>query len=335
MKSSKSGGIDNADFPRVMEVRSILGESTLLLHWPFGLKGTKRKWGHLTLAAMADEKYLRKLESGNIGAALGNKSDRLCAVDLDRDELCEPFLALNPWAQNTTQIRARRGCKFLVRIRGDYPGIFHLFQCENGKKVDAAQWLADHAQVIVSGRHPDGMDYVFENPAQPVDVEYSAIVWPDGLTTSREKRDFTEQKKQRSNGAKGHSELPSTGAGEQPSNTALDAVTRALVCAAVDAALPKRTHQNNSLLFQLARSMRDIERKLGRSLSANELKAVFQLWEKDARPFWRESQSRDEYWFEFWDACDRARFGLEENPLPLVWEAATHESNPPQAIAAV
>lgn len=327
----KPGRQHAPEFPRVAEVLEILGAATLLLHWPFGLKGDKRRWKHLTRAAMEDVAYLRKLESGNIGAALGAKSDYLCAVDLDRDELREPFLALNDWARHAAEVRGERGCKFFVRIRGEYPPTAHLMR--DGQ--DVAQWLADGTQAIVSGRHPAGMDYLFTNRAQPPEIEYRAIVWPEGLTVPRLKRDFTEHRKQQSKRA---SEPLSSGAPEQtehPSDGELEAVLASSVSLAVQNAIPKAAHQNNPLLFQLARSLRDIETKIGRPLASDELKQVFALWAEEAQPFWRPGQSRDEYWFEFLDARDRARFGLEENPLPAAWEAAQRAELPREAVEAV
>ena len=327
----KAGRPRALEFPRVAEALEILGAATLLLHWPKGVKGDKRRWKHLTRAAMEDMAYLRKLESGNIGVALGAKSGGLCAVDLDRDELREPFLALNDWAQHAAEVRGERGCKFFVRIRGEYPPTAHLMR--DGQ--DVAQWLADGTQAIISGRHPAGMDYLFTNRAQPPEIEYRAIVWPEGLTVPRLKRDFTEHRKQQSKRA---SEPLSSGAPEQTehsSDGALEAVLASSVILAVQSAIPKANHQNNPLLFQLARSLRDIERKIGRALSSAELKKVFELWAEAAQPFWRAGQSWDEYWFEFLDACDRARLGLEENPLPKAWETAQRAEPPHEAVAAV
>ena len=327
----KAGKPQALELPRVAEALEILGAATLLLHWPKGVKGDKRKWGHLTLKKMEDRAYLRKLESGNIGAALGAKSDCLCAVDLDRDELREPFLALNDWARQATEVKGERGCKFFVRIRGEYPPTAHLMR--NGE--DVAQWLADGTQAMVSGRHPAGMNYLFVNRAQPPEIDYGAIVWPEGLTVPRLKRDFTEHKKQQSKRA---SEPLSSGAPEQtehPSDGELEAVLVSCVVLAVQSATPKAAHQNNPLLFQLARRLRDIEKKIARPLSHAELKKVFELWAEGAQPFWRAGQSWDEYWFEFLDARDRACFGLEESPLPMAWEAAQRAEPPREAVEAV
>ena len=122
---------------------------------------------------------------------------------------------------------------------------------------------------------------------------------------------------------------------EPLSDGELEAVLASGVVPAVQSAIPKVVHQNNPLLFQLARSLRDIEKKIRRPLFPSELKKVFELWAKDARPFWRAEQTWDEYWFEFLDACDRARFGLEESPLPLAWDAAQRAQVPREAVEEV
>jgi hypothetical protein len=273
-----------------------------------------------------DQRYFRQLEKGNIGVALGSKSNGLCAIDLDQDQLREAFLCLNPWALRTTEVRGVRGCKFLVRIRGNYPSTMHL---KRGKE-DVAQWLADGAQAIVSGTHPDGINYTFVNASPPLEIDYDAIVWPVDLTMPGEKKHFTEHKKRQSNRATERTDQTSTRATQQS-----DAVVSVLVRTAVLNAIPTQVHRNNQLLWQLGRNMKDIENKIGRVLSSCELKNVFNLWEKDAHPFCRQGQSRDEYWFEFLDAYERARFGLEGNPLPQAWEAAMCAPLPQEAIDAV
>jgi hypothetical protein len=221
-------------FPRVAEMLAIFGQQTLLLSWPCGTKGTRKRWKHLTLESMGDPEYLRKLEGGNIGIALGPKSDWLCAIDLDLDELRGTFLARNPWARQTTEVRGQRGCKFFVRIIGDCPTTAHLKR--NGQ--DVAQWLAEGTQAIVSGTHPAGMEYAFLNRAYPVEIEYSAIIWPPGLTVPRLKGDFTEHKKQQSTRASEQTSRRAADETEQPSDRENEAVLLSGVALAVQSATP-------------------------------------------------------------------------------------------------
>jgi hypothetical protein len=51
----------------VPKLQKLLGPA-VFIGWPRGSKGTKRQWGHLTLADMTPE-YLAKLASGNIGTS--------------------------------------------------------------------------------------------------------------------------------------------------------------------------------------------------------------------------------------------------------------------------
>lgn len=82
--------------PHVADLIALLGDSTLLLSWPKGFKGTKKRWRHLTLAAMQDAQHLKSLAHGNIGVALGPVSANLVSVDVDSDDGFAEFLRLNP-----------------------------------------------------------------------------------------------------------------------------------------------------------------------------------------------------------------------------------------------
>ena len=104
----------------VSELRELLGHDVLLLAWPKGSKGTKIKWGHLTVADMTPA-YLEELERGNIGVALGEKSGNLVALDVDIDEMIQPFITANPFLKTTLQTHGARGRVFWFRMRGEYP----------------------------------------------------------------------------------------------------------------------------------------------------------------------------------------------------------------------
>src|SRR5206468_6601766 len=104
----------------VSELQRLLGPSTVFIKWPVGVKAVRLKWGHMRASHMTPE-YLADLANGNVGVALGDVSQFLCAIDLDRDELIEPFLALNPRLRDTLQTHGARGRVFWVRLLGDYP----------------------------------------------------------------------------------------------------------------------------------------------------------------------------------------------------------------------
>ena len=96
----------------------MVGNDVLLLHWPLGSKGTKKRWKHLKLDVMSNPAYLAKLGTGNIGVAQGNVSNGLCSVDLDLDDQVGGFLTLNPKLRTTLRTKGERGCNVWFRIVG-------------------------------------------------------------------------------------------------------------------------------------------------------------------------------------------------------------------------
>ena len=75
-------GVESDRISRLLE---LLGPA-VLLPWASRSKGDRRKWKHIQLADMKDDKHLAKLEkAGNIGVALGKVSDGLISIDFDDD----------------------------------------------------------------------------------------------------------------------------------------------------------------------------------------------------------------------------------------------------------
>ena len=122
----------------VKELRDLLGHDVLLLHCKRRTKKPSGAWGELTIADMEKPDYLAKLERGNIGVALGSKSGNLIALDVDDDSLVEPYLALNPWLNDTLQTRGRRGCVFWLKMAGDYHAKTKPLETLSGG--DAGEW---------------------------------------------------------------------------------------------------------------------------------------------------------------------------------------------------
>ena len=104
----------------ISELRELLGHDVLLLAWPKGSKGTKRKWGDLTVSCMTPE-YLKTLERGNIGVALGAKSGNLIALDVDDDNLVHSYLTANPFLNDTLRTHGARGGVFWLSMAGHVP----------------------------------------------------------------------------------------------------------------------------------------------------------------------------------------------------------------------
>lgn len=163
----------------VAEIRDLLGHDVLLLAWPSGSKGEKRKWGHLTVADMTPA-YLKTLGAGNIGVALGKVSGNLVALDVDADELVEPFLTANPFLNGTLQTHGARGRMFWLRMAGAFPAKTMKLKTTSGE--NCGEFRSHGSQSIIHGIHPKGNPYQVVNMAKPLVVDFANIVWPTQIS---------------------------------------------------------------------------------------------------------------------------------------------------------
>ena len=294
---------------RIARIRELLGPA-VLLRWPSGTKGDRRKWKHLELADMTDD-YLEKLEANcNVGVALGKVSDGLVTIDFDQDQPADSFLEANPLLANTLRTRARRGCNIWIRCSGNYPASCKL-KSPSGK--DVGEWRPNGAQTIISGTHPDGVPYQFVVERPVITLSYDAIIWP---TTFLKPTDATES--QRVRGVRENEVVGAVACADEP-------VVLDNGCAEIKAFLarndivaqvaPTKEHQNNSSLFKLARVVKSYESEVGRPATNAEKESVFDCWAEHARPFWRPGLTRDDYYAEFLEAYSYAQIGLDENPI--------------------
>ena len=163
-RNNRGNASQDASPAVVARLQSLLGRDALLLPWPLGSKGTKRKWRHLTLEAMSDPAYLAKLAKGNIGVAQG-KVKRLCSIDIDHDDEIDGFLHLNPALACSLQSKGARGCNCWLRVEGGIPRLKPI------KTRDGEKWgelRGEGAQTIIYGQHPSGCHYQFLNHEHPV-----------------------------------------------------------------------------------------------------------------------------------------------------------------------
>src|SRR5262249_43283836 len=152
-----------------------LVDPAVLLPWPSGSKGDRRRWKHLQLADMNEASYAAKLgKAGNIGVALGRVSDGLVTIDLDKDHYVTAFLAANPLLGETLRTRGHRGCNVWLRCSTDYPPSQEL---KDSSKEVIGEWRADGNQTIIAGTHPEGVLYQFVVEKPAIRIAYSAIVW--------------------------------------------------------------------------------------------------------------------------------------------------------------
>jgi hypothetical protein len=291
---------------RISHLLDLLGP-VVLLPWPCGSKGNRRKWKHLRLIDMDDANHLAKLErAGNVGVALGQVSNGLVTIDLDRDSYADAFLAANPLLRDTLRTRGSRGCNIWLRCSGGYPSPHKL---NNASGDEIGEWRADGNQTIVSGTHPDGMLYQFVVERPVITISYDAVIWPTCILPPR----ATE-----SNRVRGVREDEVVGGCVLTGSSRL--IERFSNGELISQVAPINYHQNNASLFKLARLVKGYETEVGQLATAAELEFVFDRWCLVARRFWR--HTRNDYWAEFLEAYHYARLGLDQDPIEVALSRA-------------
>ena len=293
-----------AESKPISQILRLLGPA-LLLPWPVGCKGSRKRWKHLQLIDMSAPSYVVELEkAGNIGVALGRVSNGLVTIDFDDEDYLEPFLEVNPLLRTTLRTTAQRGCYIWLRCITDCPQSCKLVN-RSGEEI--GEWRADGNQTIIAGTHPSGVRYQFVVEKPAITIDYRQIVWPDVIlppsaTESRRVRRVIEK------------EVVSVGVSVSDGALQIQASFGGDVIAQV---APTDYHQNNTSLFKLARLVRSYENAMGRPATELERQFVFDRWCLFARRFWRPELTRDDYYAEFLEASSYARMGLDENPIEV------------------
>ena len=298
---------------RIPHILGLLGPA-LLLPWPAGCKGNRKKWKHLQLPDMSASTHLAELEkAGNIGVALGKVSNGLITIDIDDEEYLEPFLQANPLVRNTLRTTAQRGCNIWLRCTTDYPRPCKL---RNRSGDEIGEWRTDGNQTIIAGTHPDGVPYRFVVEKPVITIDYPEIVWPDVILPPG----ATESKRVRRVIEKEVVSVSVSGGGLQiQASFGVDVIAQVA---------PTDYHQNNNSLFKLARLVKSYEKAIGRLATVLERQFVFDRWCLVARRFWRPELTRDDYYAEFLEACSYARIGLDENPIEVAVSRAKSDPLP-------
>jgi len=260
------------------------------------------------------------LHRGNIGVALGEKSGGLCAVDFDHEDLAKDFLAVNPHLKHTLQTHGARGRVFWIRFKGPYPQRTSYLETHSGEHV--GEFRSNGSQSIVWGIHPDTQKpYIFTMPRPALVVEFSSIAWPTKIATIPLCTEETEE-----------TEEP-----EETEDTEDTEVMRGWVFGvqtvedALRVSVPSRVHENNALLFTLARAVKALEEQ-GDKFSPSKLKDVFDRWHARAMKFLRPELTKEDYLMEFLKAYQKAKYPLGSIIIPKAWERAQAEPLPQEAL---
>lgn len=172
--------VNDSSESQVNRLVSFLGDDVVLLPCDKGVKGPRGSaWPKTTIEKMRNPNYIKQLNrAGGIAVLTGEPSSGLCSIDIDDDEMIEPFLALNPRLRETLRSRGRRGCNVWVRIDGTFPRHCYITQVDGSAW---GEWRSTGVCTMIHGVHPEGMNYERSPELPPVTMPFEAINWPDDL----------------------------------------------------------------------------------------------------------------------------------------------------------
>ena len=93
--------------------------------------------------------------------------------------------------------------------------------------------------------------------------------------------------------------------------------------------IPDEMHKNNRCLFGVAQVMRSIERDLGRKMSKDEIKQLFDYWASLSNKFFRPELTYEDYFAELWRIFDVTKFCHDESPLEIAYRNSLEAGYPP------
>ena len=307
----------------VNELRELLGNDVLLLHCKYRTKRPAGKWKELTVNAMADPAYLARLQTGNIGVALGQTSGGLCSLDIDSDDEFDAFVKQNEAICQTLATRGARGGNLWWRLQGVYPRLTPIKRAG----VPWGEWRSDGAQTIICGQHPAGGQYRFLQRLKPLVIGFSQIKWPsnmtprlciepgEGVTESTQPTEFPKspESTERTDDTD-ETDVNRSGNGVRLLLSTVKTFEQAL--AAARTSLPGHNHER---LFTLARGVKAVELTLGRPASETELRDLFNRWFAAAKPHLKKELSMDDYWFEFMEGYENVKHPLGTGVIEAAW----------------
>ncbi len=329
---------ETRSFPRVERIRSLLGDKAVLLAWPMGSKGTAIPWKRSTVANTTTPAYNGRLENGNIGVVLGEKSAGLCSIDWDDDSWVERFLELNPALHGSLRTRGRRGCNVWVRCTGAFPS--------SGKFKDkflgsaCGEWRANNNQTIISGTHPETQKpYTFLVEAPPVEIAFEDIVWPDGLDLPWQKTCEQQELIVHSHTATHATQAsqkthPRSPAAAQVTQGTQDVVLPPLfreTVFEVSPFVPTERGQSDRLLFAMARRLKTWEKQAGRKTTRDEQTALFDAWWPLAQPHIDPALDYFAFQQKWFNTYRRAKYADNETPVQAAWALVMAKPLPPEA----
>jgi hypothetical protein len=169
------------------EIWSLVGENVLFIPEVFRTKRPRMTgWNKLTHETL-DYNYWKLFQNsivdgGNLSILLGPVSGDLVTIDIDRDELVEKLLAVNPLLRDTLCTKGNKGCQFWFRASGLYFRQVRKILNEKGEQI--GEWRGGQKSTIW-GEHPKSqmhkiIEYRFINRVPARDMDITALQLPTG-----------------------------------------------------------------------------------------------------------------------------------------------------------
>ena len=206
----------------------------------------------------------------------------------------------------------------------DISNPIELKQCteepESPEETEEPEWPDDTEcpEETEEPEYPDETEWADEQMGQKVQMNRG-----DGGSRGTESTEETEDQKNRRT-----EELKSYSA----ERCALSYPTINCVEDALRLCVPTKKHQNNALLFNLARAVKSVEAKQGKNFAPLELESIFDEWYNRAKKCLRDGQTREDYLIEFMNACEKAKFPLDGMKVAKAWEKANLQPLPSEAL---
>ena len=158
-------------FKNIEEIYELLGKTTSLIPIKEGTKLPSLKtWKKLTLDDTFKADYQAKIEkSRNIGVLQGTRSNNLCSIDIDSNELMRDFVENNPAFTNTLITKGKRAANYWFRPIGLSPNLI---------KEDWGEIRGEGCYTLIKGMHPEGNEYFILNSIDPIRIEFDKIKLP-------------------------------------------------------------------------------------------------------------------------------------------------------------
>lgn len=156
-----------------------LGRKAVLLPIREGSKATMVKgWPEKTFEDAQTSSYQNLLKGAPaIAVSLGAPSGGICSIDFDCEEAMSVFLRVNPFLEETLRTKGRRGANLWVAITGNIPSLTHL---KDASGNNIGEWRSDRSYTIISGKHPNGVEYQTVVATKPIEIPFEEIKWPQG-----------------------------------------------------------------------------------------------------------------------------------------------------------